>query len=126
MSDLEKRLLEFMKADAAIWERRTAMVDHAMGTEPDKITITKRQWDARRMIREKIARIAVSNPKVRKIHGTMMLNEKPDKLCSPTMTCAWSGEPFGAIKRGNRPVALYCSKNCSHSAWRIRRTLANG
>ena len=77
------------------------------------------------MVSAKVARLK-GNRRVRRVRGTMRIAEKSDRLCAPTMTCAWCGGPFAAIARGNRPVALYCCKNCSHSAWRARRAISDG
>jgi hypothetical protein len=127
MSEREAQLLASMKADAAIWERHAASMDHATGGEPTKIDLAKKRGDELARQRKQSARMGSNDRrKTRKIRGTMMLTENRDKLCAPTVECATCGEPFSAIKRGNRPAALFCSKKCAHAAWRIRRVLANG
>jgi hypothetical protein len=126
MSEQEEQLLKIMKADAAIWERRTIFMEGATGPEPTKFELTRKRAEAARMVRAKVARATSSTYRPRKVHGTMQLVEKLDKLCAPTVKCGWCGQPFGAIVRGKRAPPLYCGKACSHASWRARKILANG
>jgi hypothetical protein len=128
VSEREKQLLEFWKSDAVIWKRRTEQMYHALDNEPSKIDLAKRRANSARVVRQKIARLATveGRRRTRKVHGTMTLSEKPDRICSPSVSCVVCGRNFPSMARGNRPAALYCSKNCAHTAWRARRALANG
>jgi hypothetical protein len=128
MSEREAQLLEFWKVSAKLWTNRMGAVYGALGGEPTKIDLAKKRGDAARLVREKVARLAAPKRKhvSRQIRGTMRLVEKADQLCAPTIKCEWCGEPFGAITRGKRPPAIYCTKKCAHASWRARRTFANG
>jgi hypothetical protein len=128
MTERETQLLEFWKGSAKLWALRSAVIYGATGGEETKIDVAKRKSEAARMVRAKVERLAMSQGRrrARKIHGTMTLTEKPDRLCAPTVNCAWCGKSFSSQPHGNRPAAIYCSRTCSHAAWRARKIIANG
>lgn len=119
MSDLETRLLEFWKADAAIWRDRTGFVWNMVGGEPSKIDIAKVHSQAQRLVSDKKRRIADGNPLVRKVRGTMILIETGDDFHAPKFACVVCGKPFTSAIRVRRPP-LYCSPACNMAAFRMR------
>ena len=129
MSDLEGRLLEFWKADAIVWRRRTHHIYEATGDELTKYDEEKLRSNAKQNLKNKQKTIARGG-RVHKVKGTMRLVETRDRLTEPTAHCDWCGDVFSRNPHPRGPCEqIYCSTRCRKTAGRLRRKarlVANG
>jgi hypothetical protein len=118
--DLETRLRALLEIDSIIWRRRRATTENVSDDCVDKITRARRDHDARRLERERQARIAaglsVRGPRKHlkartPTTGAMVCTEPSDSIDvrPPCMRC---GSPI----IGRRKGALYCSTSCQNRA----------